>query len=296
MSQPLNLFATILTYAAPSANHRGESEENRSVLQKITQGNHDHAVISPASMRNALREILIKKELPMNRRRLHNEEQLAVEFKDYPDATTYADDYLFGYLVADHKVMKKQKRPSKRDSVLRMNMALSLEPYRFDASFHQSPLNAGESPWKNAATSALIHSEVIHTAFQFPFALAGSDVTNKQQRGWVLALVDAISELNGVAGGHARSYYEMAPRSIVARVSTSLIAGFNTYGFGGQPDFPELSRLNDDDLPGGEFWVAGDIVRDMTPEDRKPLEAAGVHLFDNPQRGLRDAAQAAFAS
>lgn len=29
-----NLFATVLTYAAPSSNYRGESEENRTVLQK----------------------------------------------------------------------------------------------------------------------------------------------------------------------------------------------------------------------------------------------------------------------
>jgi len=34
----MNLFATVLTYAAPSANYRGESPENRSVIQKITKG------------------------------------------------------------------------------------------------------------------------------------------------------------------------------------------------------------------------------------------------------------------
>ena len=32
----MNLFATVLTYPAPSANYRGESEENRTVIQKIT--------------------------------------------------------------------------------------------------------------------------------------------------------------------------------------------------------------------------------------------------------------------
>ena len=168
-----NLFCTVLTYAAPSSNYRGESEENRTVIQKVTKGDHEFAVISPDSMRNALREILALRELPMNRRRLFDEEQLAVEFKSYPDAETYADDFLFGYLVADGKEMKKLKRPAKRDSVLRMNMAMALQPYRFDATFHQSPLNAGESPWKNSTSSALLHREVSHTAFQYPFALAG---------------------------------------------------------------------------------------------------------------------------
>ena len=53
-----NLFATVLTYTAPSSNYRGESEENRTVIQKITKGRHEYPVISPESMRNALREIL----------------------------------------------------------------------------------------------------------------------------------------------------------------------------------------------------------------------------------------------
>ena len=73
-----NLFCTVLTYAAPSSNYRGESEENRTVIQKVTKGDHEYAVISPESMRNALREILALREQPMNRRRLLNEEQLAV--------------------------------------------------------------------------------------------------------------------------------------------------------------------------------------------------------------------------
>src|SRR5262245_6016348 len=116
-----NLFCTILTYAAPSSNYRGESEENRTIIQKVTKGDHEYAVISPESMRNALREILALREQPMNRRRLLDHDQLAVEFKDFPNADVYADDFIFGYLVADNKEMKKLKRPAKRDSILRMN-------------------------------------------------------------------------------------------------------------------------------------------------------------------------------
>ena len=77
----MNLFATVLTYAAPSANYRGESEENRSVIQKITSGRFEFPVISPESMRNALRETLAAYKLPCNRTRLHDEEQLAVRFR-----------------------------------------------------------------------------------------------------------------------------------------------------------------------------------------------------------------------
>ena len=34
----MQLFGTVLTYTAPTANYRGESELNRTVIQKITDG------------------------------------------------------------------------------------------------------------------------------------------------------------------------------------------------------------------------------------------------------------------
>lgn len=285
-----NLFCTVLTHAAPSSNYRGESEENRTVIQKISKGDHEYAVVSPESMRNALREILAQRELPMNRRRLPDEDQLAVEFTDYPNADQYADDFLFGYLVADNKEMKKQKRPAKRDSVLRMNMAVALSPYRFDATFHQSPLNAGKSPWKNSTSSALLHREVSYTAYQYPFALNLNDCATPEGRKWTKALLAALGELSNVAGGHARSYFEMAPESLVARLTPSLVFGLDTYGFDTEGGFPELSRINKNDLPGGEFVVAGALARELKQDERKRLEGEGVRFFDNPQGALRQLA------
>src|SRR3954464_15631099 len=139
----MNLFATVLTYPAPSANYRGESEENRSVIQKITYGRFEYPIISPESIRNALRETLARLGLPRNRTRLNDEDQLAVRFADYPDPEKYADDFFFGYLVAAGgadrtKIRNKIKEAGrdesafrfKRDSVLRMNLARGVEPYR----------------------------------------------------------------------------------------------------------------------------------------------------------------------
>lgn len=290
-----NLFATILTYPAPSSNYRGESEENRTVLQKIAKGKQEYTVISPESMRNALREMLIKAGLLCNRTRLHDQDQLAVEFKEFPNSEKYADDFLFGFMVADNDAIKKNKGlPSKRDSILRMNMAVALTPYRFDATFHQSPLNAGASPWKNSSTSALLHREIAHTAYQYPFALAYSDCKNKPE--WVQALIQAISQLSDVAGGHARSYYEMAPKSIVARLTSNLVAGYNTYGFNEQEEFIELTRINANDLPGDEFWIGGEIVRSMSSQQQEYLENQGVHLYENPQKLLVDLADEFLAS
>jgi CRISPR-associated protein Cst2 len=286
-----NLFVTVLTYPAPSSNYRGESEENRTVLQKIAKGKQEYTVISPESMRNALREMLIKAGVPSNRQRLHDQNQLAVEFKEFPNAEKYADDFLLGFMVADNDAIKKHKGlPSKRDSVLRMNMAVALTPYRFDATFHQSPLNAGASTWKNSSTSALLHREVAHTAYQYPFALAGPDCKAKPE--WVKALLAAIAQLSDVAGGHARSYYEMAPKSVVARLTPSLVAGYNTYGFDEQGTFKDLSRINAKDLPGNEFWIGGELAREMDAVQKKQLVDAGVTFYDNPQALLADLAEA----
>lgn len=301
MSTHKNLFATVLTYAAPSSNYRGESEENRTVLQKITRGGHEYTVISPESMRNALREILAKKGLPMNRRRLHDQDQLAVEFKEFPNAEKYADDFLLGFLVADKAAIKRHAgMPAKRDSVLRMNLAVALSPYRFNATFHQSPVNAGASEWKNAAKSALLHREIAHTAYQYPFALSLADcAAHAEGPAWTRALLETIGELSNVAGGHARSYYEMSPKSIIARLTPSLVAGFDTYGFaeardGQSEDFRELDRIHAGDLPGNEIWIGGALARSMPAEQRARLEREGVHFHDSPQVLLADLARAAF--
>jgi CRISPR-associated protein Cst2 len=192
-------------------------------------------------------------------------------------------------MVADNEAIKKNKgMSSKRDSILRMNLAVALTPYRFDATFHQSPLNAGASPWKNSSTSALLHREIAHTAYQYPFALAYSDCKAKPD--WVKALLQAIAQLSDVAGGHARSYYEMAPKSIVARLTPNLVAGYDTYGFNENGEFRELGRIKTSDLPGDEFWAGGEIVRNMQPDQREYLKNAGVHLYENPQKLLVDLA------
>ncbi|MGE0826502.1 MAG: type I-B CRISPR-associated protein Cas7/Cst2/DevR [Candidatus Binatia bacterium] len=305
----MNLFATVLTYPAPSANYRGESEQNRTVIQKITDGRFEYPVISPEAMRNALREILATYGLPCNRSRLHDEEQLAVKFSEYPNPEKYVDDFFFGYMVAagaaDRKKiledLKKEDRHQtfqfKRDSVLRMNLAKSLEPYRHNSLLTQSPKSV-ESPWKNADDSALLHRETVHTAFQYPFALNLNECRSQKFRKktgdseeeaiGLKFLLQAIGELNGVAGNHARSYYEMAPASIIIRLSNSLVAGYNTYGFTKEGDFPEVTEgILRGDYPGYEFYIGGKIVKDMSEKRQEELGEKRVTLCRNAQQLIR---------
>jgi CRISPR-associated protein Cst2 len=309
----MNLFCTVLTYTAPSANYRGESAENRAVIQKITRGRFEYPIISPEAIRNALRETLGAMGLPCNRERLHDEEQLAVRFQDYPDADRYIDDFFMGWLVAagaaDRKKIAKELEERgrvpeqftyKRDSVLRMNIAVALEPYRHDSVFTQSPqdLTAKEiKGCKNTDNSQLLHREVTFTPFQYPFALNIKECAEKQE--WTKKLLEALGQLNGVAGNHARSYFEMAPASLVVRLTPQLVAGYDTYGFSlnenGGHDFSEVVQgIIQGDYPGDEFWLGGKLVKDMDEQLVKDLQARGVHLERNSQKLFKAVGDAMF--
>jgi CRISPR-associated protein Cst2 len=318
----MNLFATVLTYPAPSANYRGESELNRSVIQKVTDGRFDYAIISPESMRNAIREMLAGYDLPCNRERVEpvsgdEKPQLAVRFEEFPDPEKFIDDFFFGYLLAikgkDVENLRKARGkgfPIKRDSVLRMNMAKALEPYRHNAVFTQSPKLAEGNPWKvgeaeGGTSSALLHRETTVTAFQYPFALNMNDCAcndkgckHEEPKGgkpttckryWTRKLLQAIGELNEVAGNHARSYYEMAPASIVVRLTESLVAGYATYGFTPDGNFPEVidGMLHDPpDYPGNEFYMGGKIVKEMDDKTQAGLKDREVKLERDPRKLL----------
>ena len=316
----MNLFGTVLTYAAPSANYRGENELNRSTMQKITDGRNEFPIVSPEAMRNAMRETLATYGLPMNRSRLHDEEQLAVHFESYPNPEKYADDFLFGYLVAAGKAdrkkilaeLKKEKRDEKftfkRDSILRMNLAKGVEPYRYSTVFTQSPISADKgkekTAYKNADSSSLLHRETAETAFQYPFALNLNDCA-KGPTEWTQKLLQAIGELNGVAGNHARSYFEMAPASIVMRLTDALVAGYKTYGFQRTEEsdhpsaeahysFPELIDgllQPEPDYAPNEFYLGGRIVKEMSQETKDKLTELGVVMNRNPQRLLAAVAE-----
>lgn len=310
----MNLFATVLTYTAPSANYRGEAAENRAVIQKITKGRYEFPIISPEAMRNALRETLRAMGLPCNRSRLGDEEQLAVEFMDYPDEERFADDFFMGWLVAasgkDRKSIKEELQARgrdaerftfKRDSLLRMNMALALEPYRHDTVFTQSPLDAtpaDRKSKKNDTSSNLLHRETAVTAFQYPFALNLEDCRSNPD--WTKVLLRAIGQLNGVAGNHARSYFEMAPASIVLRLTPQLVAGYDTYGFRDNGEGHQLPEIVDGivsgDYPGEQFYLGGKLVKDMDDGTLGSLRAKGAVLDRNPQRLIDLVADKAFGA
>jgi CRISPR-associated protein Cst2 len=88
----------------------------------------------------------------------------------------------------------------------------------------------------------------------------------------------------------------MSPASIVVRLTPSLVAGYDTYGFDDKGGFADLvgrlSRINSTDLPGAEFWIGGEIVRKMDESEKKRLADESVKLYDNPQKLLTDLTEA----
>ncbi|MGE3596051.1 MAG: type I-B CRISPR-associated protein Cas7/Cst2/DevR [Dehalococcoidia bacterium] len=285
----MNLFAAVLTQVAPSANYRGDKELNRLVLQRITRDRFEYPVISAESMRNALREMLRAYRMPSNRNRPPDPQEPTVHYQEFPHPQKYADDFIFGYLVAagpaDREAHRKREQPRelrfKRDSILRLNLAVALEPYRHDKLLTQSPLIDKSSPWQNDTNSALLNPELAYTAYQYPFGLNGNDFhlgddkcpeeLRDRYADWLVNLLRAIAELSGVAGNQARSFFVMEPKSVIIRLTDRLAPGFDLYPFqsgGSAVDVMEAIRLGD--IPGSEFIIGGRIVtHGLTAEQSK---------------------------
>lgn len=285
MQRNLNMFTTILVRSQPSQNFRGESEQARNVLQKIVDGDDEYAVYSAPSIRNALRERLAQDGFPVNRTRLHDEDQLMVHITSLPDIDRFIDDYIFGYMVAVGKTdrenhLKKVEKEIengqrsadvdftfKRDTIIRVNLAKSLMPYRDCVLLMQSPKASEKSAYRNAKDSALIGGEIIVSSFQYPVQICFRDFVRKPD--WARALLRALPTLNNVGGNQARSYFDFAAESAIVRLSTSPVFGYDSYCFLPNGQTPlVIDDILAGDLPGEEFFIGGEIVKRCSDDTR----------------------------
>ena len=282
----LNLFATILTYAAPSANHHNKGDDTNRTLQTISKQGRDYAVISPYAIRDALRRMLHEEGLPCNRSRIQTAGAPQVEYQAFPDAKKYIDDFFFGFCVTDKTaIAANPDLPSKRDSIFRNNLAVGLSS-NINVHLQQAPRNSENSPWNNISETTLLYRQVSYTAYQYPFALTRSDCISRPE--WTKALIKAIAQLSEVAGGNSVSYIQMSPRSTIARLTPCRVPGYDTYGFNEEGEFKELDRLINNELPGKESWLGGEIVRQMPEDTKQQLETNKVHLYNNPETLLEE--------
>jgi len=86
-----------------------------------------------------------------------------------------------------------------------------------------------------------------------------------------------------VSGNQARSFFEFNPASIVVRLTDSLVSGFSQYPFTvDEQERPVLGIVRDllnSDLPGAEFFIGGEVVKNLVAADVEALRAKGVTLL-----------------
>lgn len=186
------------------------------------------------------------------------------------------------------------------DSVLRVNYAVSLKPFKHNATMHQSPMITGA--FSNAKTSVLSQREVHVSDYQYPFGMNLNDLKipdrwnleeskkhQKEQEAqrWAAALLRAIGDLGGVAGNQARAMFFFSPASIVLRFTTRRTPDFDVYGFkDGHREL--LDDLLHNRLPRQEFYLGGRIVKYMDADLRSAVQQDGnsVNLFEVSHKAI----------
>lgn len=292
-----HIHGVILTQEAPFSNYRGESDANLVKIQTLSIGDAQFAIVSSQAIRNGLRETLADELGPelVHRERVYNADQLQVRYKDVLRPDKYADVAGFGGLNLGSQKKKNAGKLAKDADTgekthrgwLRVNHARSLFPFTDESTMHQSPQASEDSAYKNAEGSGLYSCETMISRFQFPFSLNLTKAVTKDQQEWMRTYLSVLSDPFEVSGNHSRTLFPFEPYSIVVRATDRRTPEFDMYGFAADGSFKELSRLNENDLPANEFWIAGGIVRDMDSELRARLTAAGAHLYDNPSRMMK---------
>lgn len=311
-----NIFGSILTDVAPASLYRGETQASRSILQKLTfPDKESYTVISAEAIRNRLREML-RDDVPkekVNRERVKERKELTVKYNNLPDASKYIDDLLFGFLMIDKS--KSEEAPAKQwDTVLRVNYAVSLDPFprHNNKTMHQSPNIEGK--FSNASSSAIIEREVHVTAYQYPFGLnlndlkqlpgygQASDDDKAEKKKWIALLLRAIGELSFPAGNHARTMFPFGPVSIVLRLTSRRTPDFDLYGFRSDPAHSHselISLLKEGHLQRDEFYIGGRVARENKAafgefgifggKDHKPKDKSKedkVNLFETSAQAI----------
>lgn len=163
-------------------------------------------------------------------------------------------------------VLSKGKT-DKRKGALEVTRAISLSPFAGDITF-----NAKSGTKSN---TSLYGTEVHATRYQYGIALTPESLRNVTR---TLNVIDAIVNLNEVAGNQSRFLYDFAPDSLVLRW-TDDFAPRMLYGFEmdaqGSVSFPQiLKRVESGDIKVNELFIGGKIAESLDEEAKKILEGA----------------------
>ncbi len=166
-------------------------------------------------------------------------------------------------------VLSKGKT-DKRKGAFEVTRAISLSPFAGDITF-----NAKSGTKSN---TSLYGTEVHATRYQYGVALTPESLREVAR---TLNVIDAIVNLNEVAGNQSRFLYDFAPDSIVLRW-TDDFAPRMLYGFDmdtqGTVSFPQvLERVKSGDIEADELFIGGKIAESLDEESKKTLAGAFIH-------------------
>jgi len=291
------IFVSVVTDAYTSSNYGGETGGNYSPIQFVRVGDELRAIIGSSALRNGMREGFAEEvgHENINRYRLHDQQQPAVGYRGPQGEIGAYDCVTFGYLRAKGgaECLVRGVLPFQCSSV-RVNHALGLSGFTNEKIIHQVPHvvdHEGTGGNKNAEHSSLITKDVVHTRYQYVVALDLALLTGKYSD-VPRDLFRVIGQFANVAGNHARTLFDMSPASLVGRVTRARVPQFNTYAWTLDGNCTEIARLNQNDLlspavsTGNEWYIAGEVVRKMSDEERERLLGLGVHLDESPQNCL----------
>lgn len=261
----IHVFGAIVTGYGCAANNRGETEGNITTLQKLLWNGQVHTTVSAEAIRWALRYYWQRKGLQVNWR--WNDEKDDHEWQDpkwtgwsKKEGTTYVDDDLLGYMLAEGAKVEGEKGSTlKRRGVLEVSRAVSTTPYAGDISFNAKSGEKGRT--------SLYGTEMHATRYQYGFAMTPQRLRVASR---CLDALDALAGLAEVAGNHSRFLFDFSPESIVLRI-TEDPAPRILYCYqeeNGSVAFPGLlMRIAAGDILPGELYVGGKIARE--PELKK---------------------------
>jgi len=256
----IHVFGAIVTGYGCAANNRGETEGNITTLQKLLWNGQVHTTVSAEAIRWALRYYWQRKGLQVNWR--WNDEKDDHEWQDpkwtgwsKKEGTTYVDDDLLGYMLAEGAKVEGEKGSTlKRRGVLEVSRAVSTTPYAGDISFNAKSGEKGRT--------SLYGTEMHATRYQYGFAMTPQRLRVASR---CLDALDALAGLAEVAGNHSRFLFDFSPESIVLRITEDpapriLYCYQEENGSVAAPGL--LMRIDAGDILPGELYVGGKIAHE----------------------------------
>lgn len=256
----IHIFGGVLTGYGCAANNRGEAEGNITTLQKLLWNGQVHTTVSAEAIRWGLRYYWQRKGIPVNWQ--WDDEKEDHEWRDpkwsgwsTKGGTTYVDDDLLGYMLAEGAKVEGEKGSTlKRRGVLEITRAVSTTPYMGDISFNAKSGEKGRT--------SLYGTEMHATRYQYGFAMT------PQRLRVVSRCFDALDGLVGlaeVAGNHSRFLFDFSPESIILRI-TEDPAPRILYCYqeeSGKVTVPGLlAKVTSGDILPGELYIGGKIAQE----------------------------------